>query len=141
MRYVSQADIEAAIPPDTLRQLSSDDPHAAGPDWTVVEQAVAYAEELIDAHLRGRYALPLATVPTVLRNLTIDLTRCWLYGRRPEGMDFPEAVRRGCDNAMKLLKSLADGTISLGLPTGESTPTVGSPSFLAPGRVMDEGAL
>ncbi len=93
MRYCSLADLQLAIPAQTLIWLSDDNPEAAGINLPVVEEAVRQAEELVDAHLRGRYVLPLDPVPTVVKDMTVNLARHWLYARRPEGSELPDPAR------------------------------------------------
>ena len=63
------------------RELDFDTPAAVKTE--VVDGCIRYADELIDAHLRGRYTLPLAEIPTVLRDIAITLVRYRLYTRRP----------------------------------------------------------
>ena len=92
MRYCSLPDLQLAIPPQTLVWLSNDDESATAMNAAVVEEAVRQAEELVDAHLRGRYILPLDPVPSVVKDMTVNLARHWLYARRPEGSDLPDAV-------------------------------------------------
>lgn len=124
MRYCTLADIAKAIPPVTLLQLSNDDPAAQQPDESVLEDAVRAACELIDGYLRGRYSLPFDPVPTVLRDAAVSLVRYALYGRRPE-TDLPDAVKDDRRNTIKLLESIRDGVVTLGLPSGKATPEPG----------------
>ncbi|HHR0444921.1 TPA: gp436 family protein [Pseudomonas aeruginosa] len=124
MRYCSRGDIGRAIPELALVQLSSDDPAAQQPDEGVIEDAVRQAEELVDGYLRGRYSLPLDPVPTVLRDAVVYLARHWLYQRRPEGA-IPDAVTDSRKDTVKLLESIRDGVVTLGMPTGEAAPEPG----------------
>lgn len=124
MHYCTRADIGKAIPELTLTQLSNDDPTAELPDESVIEDGVRQAEELVDGHLRGRYDLPLDPVPSVLRDAVVYLTRHWLYQRRPEGA-IPEAVKDSRKDTLKLLESIRDGVVTLGMPTGEAAPEPG----------------
>jgi phage gp36-like protein len=124
MRYCSRADIGSAMPERTLIQLSSDDPAAIFPDEAVIEDAVRQAEELVDGYLRGRYSLPLDPVPTVLRDAAVHLARHWLYQRRPEGA-LPEAVKDSRKDTLKLLESIRDGVVTLGMPDGAAAPEPG----------------
>ncbi|TXI34362.1 MAG: DUF1320 domain-containing protein [Aquipseudomonas alcaligenes] len=124
MHYCTRADIGKAIPELTLTQLSNDDPTAELPDESVVEDGVRQAEELVDGYLRGRYDLPLDPVPSVLRDAVVYLTRHWLYQRRPEGA-IPEAVKDSRKDTLKLLESIRDGVVTLGMPTGEAAPEPG----------------
>lgn len=124
MRYCSHADIGKAIPPVTLLQLSNDDPAAELPDESVIEDCIRSAEELVDGYLRGRYNLPFDPVPTVLRDAAVSLARYALYSRRPE-TDLPDAVKDDRRNTIKLLESIRDGVVTLGLPSGQAAPEPG----------------
>lgn len=124
MHYCTRADIGKAIPELTLTQLSNDDSTAELPDESVIEDGVRQAEELVDGYLRGRYDLPLDPVPSVLRDAVVYLTRHWLYQRRPEGA-IPEAVKDSRKDTLKLLESIRDGVVTLGMPTGEAAPEPG----------------
>jgi len=124
MRYCTREDIGQAIPELTLLQLSNDDPAAEQPNESVIEEAVRQAEELVDGYLRGRYVLPLDPVPTVLRDAVVYLARHWLYQRRPEG-SMPDAVKDSRKDTIKLLESIRDGVVTLGMPSGQAAPEPG----------------
>ncbi|MDG9783704.1 gp436 family protein [Metapseudomonas otitidis] len=124
MRYCTRQDIGMAIPELTLVQLSNDDPAAEQPNESVIQDGVRQAEELVDGYLRGRYALPLDPVPTVLRDAVVYLTRHWLYQRRPEGA-IPDAVKDSRKDTVKLLESIRDGVVTLGMPSGQAAPEPG----------------
>ncbi|PMY40105.1 MULTISPECIES: gp436 family protein [Pseudomonas] len=124
MRYCTRADIGKAIPELTLLQLSNDDPAAMEPNEDVIEDGVRQAEELVDGYLRGRYDLPLVPVPTVLRDAVVYLARHWLYQRRPEGA-LPDAVKDSRKDTIKLLESIRDGVVTLGMPSGQAAPEPG----------------
>ncbi len=67
-------------------------------------------------YLRGRYELPLQEVPTVVRELTVNITRHWLYARRPEGKDdLPPAVVRAYKAAMDMLTAIQKGSLTIGV--------------------------
>jgi len=122
------------MPPETLLRLSTDDPLAVVPDAAVVGEMLAAASAEIDAALSdGGASLP-QPVPAVIKHLCVSLTRCRLYARRPEGMDLPEAVRRECEAARKMLASIASGDVRLG-----AVSPAGSPRAAAPGRVFAGG--
>ena len=129
MRYCSLADLQLAIPPQTLIWLSNDDESATAMNQAVVEEAVRQAEELVDAHLRGRYILPLggadAPVPSVIKDMTVNLARHWLYARRPEGSELPDAVTRTYKSSLQMLEAIRDGKLTIGAPTGEAAPEPG----------------
>lgn len=123
MRYCTVADLELVISAQVLRQLSNDDPQATEINESVVEEAINQAEEIVDGFLRGRYQLPLATVPTLVKQYTAYLARHWLYARRPEGNDLPDAITRTYKDTVKGLETIRDGKLHLGIPdTGLDTP-------------------
>lgn len=123
MRYCTVADLELVMSAQVLRQLSNDDPQATELNEPVVEEAINQAEEMVDGFLRGRYQLPLATVPTLVKQYTAYLARHWLYARRPEGNDLPDAVTRTYKDAVKGLETIRDGKLHLGIPnSGIQTP-------------------
>lgn len=135
MRYCTQADLLLAIPRQTLVWLSSEDSQATDINTAVVEDAVRQAEELADAHLRGRFALPLDPVPTVIKDLVVQLARHTLYARRPEGNGLPEAVMQTYKASMRLLESIRDGKLTIGDQVSSApTPEPGAYKVRAPRR-------
>lgn len=120
--YTSLADIQKIIPTRTLAQLTDDE---AGAEITtnVVDEAIVAADEVIDAHLRGRYTLPFPDnmPPPILRRLSADIAVFHLYGRRPERR-VPEAISQKYKDSIRMLEGIRDGKISLGETDGEATP-------------------
>jgi len=148
MRYCTLADLQLAIPKRTLIDLSNDAADAgfsqAMPteiNEAVVEEAVRQAEELVDAHMRGRYTLPLNPVPSVVKDMTVNLARHWLYARRPEGAELPDAVTRTYKGALDLLASIRDGKLTVGTPTGEDAPEPGEMKVRARPRRFSNSLL
>ena len=134
MIYALQSDLALAIPPETLLRLSNDDPMATVPNGAVVDEMLAAASAEIDAALAdGGCVLP-TPVPAIIKHLCVTLTRCRLYARRPEGMDFPEAVKSECAAARKTLAAIAAGSLRLG-----TAAPAGSPKAATPGRVFAGG--
>ncbi len=126
MGYCSLADLQLAIPQQTLIWLSNDDPAAVAMNQAVVDEGLRQAQELVDAHLRGRYNLPLSPVPSVVKDMTVNLARYWLYARRPEGSDLPDAVTRTYKAALKMLEQIRDGMLTIGDPEhGPAAPESG----------------
>ena len=141
MRYCSLADLQLALPAQTLVWLSNDDPSAVEMTLPVVEEGVRQAEELVDAHLRGRYLLPLDPVPTVVKDMTVNLARHWLYARRPEGSELPDAVTRTYKSALQMLEAIRDGKLTIGAPTGEAQAEPGEMKMRAKRRLFDADLL
>lgn len=119
MTCTALEDLLAQVPERTLIELTSEEMDFDSPatvNTRVVDSCIRYADELIDAHLRGRYILPLAEIPTVLRDIAITLVRYRLYARRPEG-DLPDTVKDDHKEALRQLRELRDNRLTLGLPS------------------------
>ncbi|WP_406850671.1 DUF1320 domain-containing protein [Candidatus Arsenophonus nilaparvatae] len=121
MAYCTLEDIGQLLSRHTLVQLTQDVSGEALMGGLpnvindkVLNDAIRYADELIDAHLRGRYVLPLETVPTVLRDMAVNLVSHRLYLRRPEGQ-LPEAIKEVYRGSLKMLEALRDGKLTLGI--------------------------
>ena len=124
MSYTTDAALLRLIAERTLTQLAADDPLAEEPEPLILAEARAYADAQVDARLRQRYPLPLASVPRELTDWSLALARHWLYSRRPEGQDLPPAVVDAYRDALKALDAVRDGKISLAVaaPGGGETP-------------------
>lgn len=112
--YITREDVAAAVSLAELVQLSNDEGYGE-PDWQIVDRAIAYACELADGYLMGRYALPLETAPSILRHLCTDIARHWLHQRRINAAELPKPLQAAYDNAVKLLVQIRDGKIHLGI--------------------------
>ena len=143
MSYTTDAALLRLIAERTLIQLSADDPQAGAPDWAVVAEARAYADAQVDARLRQRYPLPLASVPRELTDWALALARHWLYSRRPEGQDLPPAVVDAYRDALKALDAVRDGKMSLAVTSGGETPAsdAGRVIVSAPDRLFTADKL
>ena len=124
MSYTTDADLYSLIAARTLTQLAADDPLAEEPEPLILAEARAYADAQVDARLRQRYPLPLASVPRELTDWSLALARHWLYSRRPEGQDLPPAVVDAYRDALKALDAVRDGKMSLAVAAtgGGETP-------------------
>lgn len=99
----------------------------------VAQRACDRAGVEIDAALAVRYghALPLATVPELLRYLALDMARFYLYEVEP-----PSLVKTRFDAARQTLRELGAGRQSLGLDLA-GAPVTPAPQDLpqfAPGE-------
>ncbi|MEM6836263.1 MAG: DUF1320 domain-containing protein [Cyanobacteria bacterium P01_C01_bin.120] len=137
MPYATETEfIEAFGLELTIELTNLENPEADAVDSTVMDRALNRATSLINGYL-GRYTLPLATVPELLKSLCLDIARYYLgiYGKEDD-------VRQRYEDAMMQLRQIASGTLKLGLPTADA-PAVesGSPQFSAPRRVFDSDSL
>lgn len=113
--YITAQELESAFSQRALIELSNDSSRPTEINAEVIQLAITHATETIDGYLRSRYVLPLATVPTIVRNIALQLARYWLYARRPEGKGLPETVKETHKQALKDLEAIASGKFHLGL--------------------------
>ena len=106
-------------------------------DETIVDRAIADADGEIDAYLAKRMALPLATVPAVLERTAAVMARYYLYNDAPTDL-----VRAQYDAAIRLLRDVANGVVSLGADgAGGAVPETAAPSYYAPTPIFGDGGL
>ena len=106
--YINADDLARAMSKAELVQLTNDEPRATEPNGEIVQTAIAYACDLVDGYLAGRYPLPLAQTPTILPPLCINIARHFLHARRINRADFP-----------KTLEQIRDGKIHIGIDTAD----------------------
>lgn len=114
MAYCTLADIENELTETALIQLTDDD-DAGEVDEDKIDQAIETADAVINAYC-AKYNPPFATVPVLVKTLSVDIAIYNLYSRRVE--EYPEVRQKNYDNAISLLKSIANGTAALDIPTG-----------------------
>lgn len=136
MTYATQTDLVTAFGETEVAQLSDRD-NTGEINAGVVALKLADADAEVDSYLVTRYALPLPNVPPVLRRIACDLARYHLADDR-----VTEAISERYKNAVTFLKSLANGTTSLGPPEGgEAAPTGGLPEVATDGRTFTRDSL
>ena len=124
MAYCSLPDITAVIPNDDLVQLTND---ISGEtvDSSKITDAITYSDSLIDGYLRGRYSLPLTSVPDIVKYLSVDLVVFRLYSRRMY-TNLPEIIVAKQEQAVKTLKDIQTGKFNLGI---EDTAAFSDPAL------------
>lgn len=83
MPYCTLGDIKDHIPEANIIQLT-DDEGLGVVNQSRVDKAITTADSVIDGYLRGRYSLPLSTVPELIKTIAIDIAVYKLYERRNE---------------------------------------------------------
>lgn len=116
MNYCTLEDIRGQVPDSRLVEVTDDlAPNAEGEiKETIVVKAIEESSTLIDAYIGKRFRLPLPSIPRVLRMICVDLTIYNLYERLTE-MNVTEGMKLRYDNAIALLKRIAEGVVSIGL--------------------------
>ena len=113
MAYCTQTDLLESISEADLVDIT-DDADAGTIDTDAVDRAIADADAEINTYCAVQYDVPFATVPAMVRKLAVDIAIYNLYARRRGA---PEDRKERYDNAIALLKSVSDGTVSLGVDT------------------------
>ncbi len=121
MAYSTQAEIEKAIPQTNLVQLT-DDAGSGTVDTAIVTEAITWADDLIDSHLRAKYTVPLSAAPSIIKTISVDLSVFFLYRRRFE-TELPEGIEERYQKATKLLEKIQRGIIDLGITVGSGDTT------------------
>lgn len=109
--YCTLLDLERRVSSQTLIALT-DDSSSGQIDEDVVNEAIADAVALIDAHLRERYTVPLVSVPELIVNVCSDLTIYHLHARRYT-IDISDAMQMRYRTAVATLEKIASGRIHL----------------------------
>lgn len=136
MPYATQADMQTAFGADELIQLTDRaDPPVGAIDTAVLDRALEAADGEIDSYLATRYALPLASVPVILRDCAADIARYRLHGR-----GVPERVEKAYQARVAWLRDVARGVAGIGVDT--LTPaSAGLPEMTSAGRVFGRDAF
>lgn len=122
MAYATSADITAIYGEDALLVVAD----RAGDgvvDAAAVERALAAATALIDANVGVVYTTPLSSVPDLVRDLCVDIA---LYKLATEGNGLTDEKRTRYEDALSLLKRIADGKANLDLPTPDKPKSAGA---------------
>lgn len=138
--YCTVDDVLQLVPQQTLIDLTQDDTEVQDFDVDIVNSAIKYASDKIDAAIRGRYPLPLPQKVDLLKDLALDLVRHRLYSRRPDGNDLPDAVKEGKKSAEADLVKISRGEMSLGIETSKKPVDEAGPwRIKVPQRRFDGG--
>lgn len=113
MAYATPAQIGERYDANVLVTIADRDNDGAA-DTDVLERALADASAEIDVFLAAKYDLPLNSTPEVLTRLAVDIA---VYRLASEAGPATEERRRRYEDAVALLRRLASGEASLGLPS------------------------
>lgn len=127
MPYITQPEMVARFGEGEIDELTG--------ETGSFDRAEEAAAAVIDAHIAGRYTLPLDPVPTIVKAWAADLVRYNLWDERS-----PEEVRRRHETALEQLAMLAAGKLSLPLPP--PVPEVpADPAYYSAERVFTADTL
>ena len=114
MAYSTAADLLFQISDTEIKELALDD--SAVDDETQAARtgrAIDDADAEIDGYLGQRFTVPLATVPNLIRKISVDLAIWNLYQRRDKTA--PDRRKAAYENALGLLGKIASGQLSIGV--------------------------
>lgn len=117
MSYITRDQLVTRFGMDRLRDLT-DHEGAGSINDDVLTQAIGLVEGEIDAALSSRYAVPLATVPSLLVGIAGDLVLLRLHVDAAS-----EPVLAAAKQARATLALIRDGGMQLGLPSVPTTTT------------------
>lgn len=133
MSYATVDDLQARLGEPRLVQLTDlADPGIGLVDRGVAQKALDDATAEIDGYLAGRYALPLATPPAVLRVHCVSLAHYRLLGSAADEVTLADV------KALRAwLARIADGAVALFAPTDTPAPSgAGEVVFSSGQKVM-----
>ncbi|RJF70871.1 gp436 family protein [Rhodopseudomonas palustris] len=115
MSYTSQADLVERYGGAMLIDLTDRaDPPVGAIDAAVVARALADTDAAIDGYLKSRYALPLPTVPPLLRDLAQAIA---VYKLHRDTVS--DKIKSDYVDALKTLNLISSGTVQLDVAGAE----------------------
>lgn len=126
--YSTEADLLKNIDEETLIELTDDSSPPTAIDSDNVTEAIEDGDSIIDGYLRGKYTLPLASTPRLLKKISVDLAIYELYTRR-EDIEPPKSVITKQEQALKLLERIKKGTVILDVPDEENLIDIGAGEY------------
>lgn len=116
MAYATQQDMITDYSEDDIVELTDRDaPFTGEVNAAVLATALEDASSTIDTYIRKRYSLPIAPVPTVLRQTCTAIAYYRLHRNR-----YADEVRVAYEDALNTLKQIAAGAIVLEVAGTES---------------------
>jgi len=130
MSYATVEDMTESFAARDLVQLTNEDPSATTVDAGKLQKQLSDATLIIDTYIESRFALPFEEkkVPPILGILCRDLAMYRLQSLRP--LHDVEDARKRHDDALKMLREIADGKLTLGLNKDGAEPAIASPTVL-----------
>lgn len=119
-RLVTADLLAAAAAGADMTGWSPADVEAVDKAVAVVGQALEDAQSAVDGYLAGRYAMPLASVPPIVKRLACDMARYYLYDDNA-----PEAVQKRYDAAIAFFRDVSSGKASLDIAAAAQASTPG----------------
>ena len=132
MPYCTQSDLLEQISETELIGLS-DDAGAGAIDATVIARSIADADAEIDTYCASRYTVPFATVPAMIRKVSVDVAIYNLFARRRGA---PDDRKERYKNALRFLEAVAKGDVTLGADDPEAASQNHAPQMSSGTRIF-----
>jgi phage gp36-like protein len=126
--YAMPSDMVASYPARDLVQLTNEDPTVTTVNASFLQTFLDQAARMIDSFIESRFSLPLKTVPEPLRIMCLDMAMYRMQSLRP--LHDIEDARKRYDDALKMLRAIADGKLTLGLDAAGAEPPVAVPTVI-----------
>jgi phage gp36-like protein len=119
MPYCTQQNLIDRYGEDMLRDLTDRAvPLTGAIDGAAVNDAIGNADAMIDGYLMGRYSLPMATTPGIVKQLSQVIA---IYNLHRHLTD--EKIRQDYEDAVKRLRDIQSGVFILGAAGVEPAAT------------------
>ena len=118
MPYATLADLIERAGDVEIRQIADRDRDGT-PDPDVIAAALIDADNLVNGYVAVKYALPLPSVPDLVRTWSVSIARYILHRNGA-----PDHVQQDYKDALAALKDVARGLIALPVAEGETAPAV-----------------
>lgn len=117
MAYIDKSTMVLLFGSPELIQLTDRDGSNGAIVDAVLNQAMTNAESEADSYLGAAYALPLPSVPDVLKSMVGDIARYRLWDKEAS-----EEVLRRYERAIAWFRDVSKGVVSLGIPITDEQP-------------------
>lgn len=114
MPYATLADLIERAGEAEIRQVADRDRDGAI-DADVIEAALQDADNLVNGYVATKYAVPLASVPDLVRTWAVSIARYVLHRNGA-----PDHVEQDYKDALAALKDVAAGRLTLPVAPGEA---------------------
>ena len=149
MPYCNKIDLIQARSEELIKDLSNESgDKSESIDDEIVADRIRQADSLIDGYLRGRLPVPIADTPDetpeLIKSISTDLSIYYLY-KRVSGMLLPDDIKELYKEALRLLKDIQKGVLTIDFPKDEETisaaPTIVKIKKTAADRKFNDDAF
>lgn len=104
-------------------------------DRALIAAQLVHADGVIDGYVRARYPRRFGVVPEVLAGIAHDIARYRLRAKGGQQSAMNDAVQKQYDEAMRLLRDIAEGRLTLDADGDGSQPEPGTAAMTMGGAM------